>query len=213
MVDIKNEIWKEISLNTNYLVSNYGRVKSKKRLVPCKSGFRLKKEHMLTPNIHHGYYHVGFLANGKHVNPLIHRLVMYAFGEIRPYPEWEIDHINGNSLDNRFENLEYVSSSENTKRAYAQGLQDKSKLSLANRKRIATPEQIIYIKRKFKEEGRTLESKNNIDFYKRMASKFGYKSPRSIYCILLGRTNKYFNEDIVQTTNNNVGEETHSSKG
>ncbi len=35
-----------------------------------------------------------------------------------------------------------------------------------------------------------------------MAIKFGYSDPQSIYRILLGRTNKYFGEDIVQTTNN-----------
>ena len=40
MVDTKNEIWKEIRLNTNYLVSNLGRVKSKARLVKCKNGYR-----------------------------------------------------------------------------------------------------------------------------------------------------------------------------
>lgn len=45
-----------------------------------------------------------------------------------------------------------------------------------------------------------------------MANKFGYKDPQSIYRILLGRTNKFFGEDIVQTTNN-VGDESHSGKG
>ena len=203
MVDIKNEIWKEISLNTDYLVSNYGRVKSKERLVPCKKGFRRKKEHILTPYDNHGYYHVGFNVKGKLQSPLIHRLVMYAFGEIRPYPEWEIDHINGDSHDNRFENLEYVSSSENTKRAYNLNLQDKSKLSLANKKRIATPEQIIYIKKQFRKEGRILKGRKNKDFYIRMANMFGYKDPQSIYRILLGKTNRFFDEDIVQTTNTN----------
>lgn len=212
MVDIKNEIWKEISINPNYLVSNYGRVKSKERMVPTKYGFRLKKERLLKPNDNHGYYHVGFIVNGKHVSPLVHRLVMYAFGEQRSYPEWEIDHINGDSHDNRFENLEYVSSSENTKRAYSLGLQSKITLSLVNKKRIATPEQIKYIKNQFIKEGRSLEKRNNIDFYKRMANKFGYKSPRSIYCILIGRTNTFFNEDIVQTTNGNSSENC-SSKG
>lgn len=32
-------------------------------------------------------------------------------------------------------------------------------------------------------------------------SIFGYSDPQSIYRILLGRTNKHFGEDIVQTTN------------
>ena len=46
MVDTKNEIWKEVSMNTDYLVSNLGRVKSKARLVPCKNGYRMKQEHI-----------------------------------------------------------------------------------------------------------------------------------------------------------------------
>lgn|SRR5574344_940948 len=201
MANIENEIWKEVTINPNYLVSNLGRVKSKERKINTKYGFRLKKEHMLKQHNYHGYYHVGFIVNGKHVSPLVHRLVMYAFNKIKPYPEWEIDHINGDSLDNRIENLEYVKSSENTIRAYTLGLQDKKVLSLANKKRIATPEQIIYIKKQFVKEGRVLKGRKNKDFYKRMADKFGYKNPQSIYKILLGCTNRFFGEDIVQTTN------------
>lgn len=49
-------------------------------------------------------------------------------------------------------------------------------------------------------ENRTLGGRKNKDFYERMAIKFGYSDPQSIYRILLGRTNKYFGEDIVQTT-------------
>ena len=201
MVDTKNEIWKEVSINTDYLVSNLGRVKSKARLVPCKNGYRMKQEHILTPFNNHGYYHVGFKVNSKLVSPLIHKLVMSTFKEDRPYPEWEIDHINGNSLDNRIENLQYVSSSENTQRAYNLGLQDKKTLSLANKKRIATPDEIAYIKHQFNLEKRTLGGRKNKDFYQRMADRFGYSKPESIYGIILGRTNKYFGEDIVQTTN------------
>ena len=212
MVDTEKEIWKEVTINSNYLVSNLGRVKSKERLVPCNSGFRRKKEHFLTPYDNHGYLHVGFKVGEKHVNPAIHQLVMWAFVGKRNYPEWEIDHINGNSYDNRLENLEYVSSSENTKRAYSLNLQNKKTLSLSNRKRIATPEEIIYIKQQFIAEGRKLKGRKNKDFYQRMANKFGYKDPQSIYRILLGRTNKFFGEDIVQTTNN-VGDESHSGKG
>lgn len=119
----------------------------------------------------------------------------------RNYPEWEIDHINGDSHDNRFENLEYVSSSVNTKRAYTLGLQSKEKLSLSKRNRVMTPEQIEEMKQTFIAEGRTLGRKvNNIDFYNRYAEMYNIK-PRSVYNILTGRTNRFFGEDIVQTTN------------
>lgn len=212
MVETK-EIWKDVTINTNYEVSNLGRVRAKAKKVPAKNGtFRNKKEHYLTQTDYHGYLHVGFIVDGKHVNPLVHRLVMYAFKGERPYPQWEIDHINGDSHDNRVENLEYVTSSENTKRAYNLGLQDKSKLSLARPNRIATPEQISYIKEQFIKEGRTLPSRKNKDFYERMAIKFGYKNPQSIYRIVLGCTNRFFGENIVQTTNRS-GNENCSGKG
>lgn len=202
MVDTKDEIWKEIDLNPNYLVSNYGNVKSKERDVNCRRGTRHKKEKLLTSRDVHGYLRVGFNdSNGKLVHVLVHRFVMYAFGEKRNYPEWEIDHINGDSHDNRFENLEYVSSSVNTKRAYTLGLQSKEKLSLSKRNRVMTPEQIEEMKQTFIAEGRTLGRKvNNIDFYNRYAEMYNIK-PRSVYNILTGRTNRFFGEDIVQTTN------------
>ena len=204
MVDTENEIWKEIAENPNYLVSNYGRVKSVARPVNCRAGVRYKKEHFLTPRDVHGYLKVGFNdSDGKLIHPLVHRLVMYAFVGVRPYPEWEIDHINGNSHDNRLENLEYVSSSENSKRAYNLGLQDAAKLSLSKKNRKMTPQDIEEMKSQFILEGRKLGPKeNNKDFYERYAQLYNMK-PRSIYCIIIGRTNRFFGEDIVQTTNDN----------
>lgn len=198
MVDTENEIWKETHLSPYYLVSNLGRVKSIERDVPTKYGVRRKKEKILTPRDYHGYLHVGFNVNGKLKNPLIHQLVMFAFNDIKKYPEWEIDHINGNSHDNRLENLEYVSSSENTKRAYTLGLQSKKALSKSNKNRKMTPEQIIEMKNKFLDEGRKWD-KNNADFIRRYAEKYNMKY-NSIQNILSGRTNKFFGEDIVQTT-------------
>lgn len=204
MVDTENEIWKEIEENPNYLVSNYGRVKSVARPVNCRIGVRYKKEYFLTPRDVHGYLKVGFNdSNGKLIHPLVHRLVMYAFVGVRPYPEWEIDHINGNSHDNRLENLEYVNSSENSKRAYNLGLQDAAKLSLSKKNRKMTPQDIEEMKSQFILEERKLGPKeNNKDFYERYAQLYNMK-PRSIYCIIIGRTNRFFGEDIVQTTNGN----------
>lgn len=201
MVDTE-EIWKDVTINPNYMVSNLGRVKAKAREVPCKSGIRKKKERILSQTDSHGYLHVGFLVNGKLKNPLVHRLVLAAFREDRPYPEWEVDHINGNTHDNRLENLEYVSSSENSKRAYSLGLQNKETLSRVNPKRKATPEEVAFIKKTFLEENRTLSNtKENVDFYKRMAEMFGYSQYQAIYNIIVNKTNRFFGEDIVQTTN------------
>lgn len=205
MVDIKNEIWKETHLNPYYLVSNMGRVKSIERDVHVFNGkvhgVRHKKEHFLTPRDNHGYYHVGFkLQDGTHVNPLVHQLVMFAFNGIKKYPEWEIDHINGDSHDNRLENLEYVTSSENSIRALRLGLQKPEDMSKANWLRKITPEQVIEMKQDFINQGRKWGYRyNNSDFINHYASKYDMKSD-SIRNILRGQTNKFFGEDIVQTT-------------
>lgn len=205
MVDIENEIWKETHLSPYYLVSNMGRVKSIERDVHVFNGkahsTRHKKEHFLTPRDYHGYYRVGFnTLDGKLVTPLVHQLVMFAFKGIKKYPEWEIDHINGDSHDNRLENLEYVTSSENSIRALKLGLQTPEGMSRANWLRKITPEQVIEMKQDFINQGRKWGCRyNNSDFVNYYANKYNMKS-ESIRHILNGCTNKFFGEDIVQTT-------------
>jgi hypothetical protein len=51
----------------------------------------------------------------------VHRLVLLAFKGF-PRPELECNHINGNKLDNRPENLEWVTASENVLHAFRLGL-------------------------------------------------------------------------------------------
>jgi hypothetical protein len=51
---------------------------------------------------------------------LVHRVVMLAF--VGPCPEGlQVNHINGDKRDNRLENLEYVTASENMRHAAAMG--------------------------------------------------------------------------------------------
>lgn len=49
----------------------------------------------------------------------VHQIVLLAFEGPAPLNAPEIDHINGDWTDNRLCNLEYVSHSENVKRANA----------------------------------------------------------------------------------------------
>jgi hypothetical protein len=60
--------------------------------------------------------------NGKGNDYSVHRLVLLTYLGQPPTSKHEANHINGNKLDNRIENLEWVTSSENRKHAWAIGL-------------------------------------------------------------------------------------------
>ena len=89
------EYWKSISNLEGYEISSYGRIKSPKGKI-------------LKTNICRGYERV----TTKNKSFLIHRLVAEAFLE-KPEDKTEIDHINRNKLDNKVENLRWVTRSEN----------------------------------------------------------------------------------------------------
>ena len=119
-----NEIWKPIrNFETYYLVSNLGRIKGLKRLLFNGKGFYYKNEKILKSfNDGNGYKILGLNKNGLRTNFKIHRLVAQAF---IPNPENkpQVNHINGDKLDNRVENLEWVTASENALHSYKLGLQ------------------------------------------------------------------------------------------
>ena len=102
---MKKEVWKPIKgCEGRYYISSQGRV---------KSTFR-GKERILKPSISNwGYLRVRITTNsGKRISPRIHRLVAEAF---IPNPEHkkEVNHLSGDKLDNRVENLCWTTPSEN----------------------------------------------------------------------------------------------------
>lgn len=102
------EIWKDVAENTDYLVSDYGRVKHKKRdnvLVPIPD-----KD---------GYLRV-HLGNDRVYRP-IHRLVALAF---IPNPENKahVNHKDGDKTNNAVWNLEWMTPGENNAHALDTGL-------------------------------------------------------------------------------------------
>ena len=108
------EIWKDIpNYEGLYQVSNLGNIKSLNYL-------RTGKEVVLRPRLNgNGYYRAVLSNQGKVKNKYVHRLVMLAFvGE----SELTVNHKNGVKTDNRLENLEYCTRSENMQHAFNTGL-------------------------------------------------------------------------------------------
>lgn len=87
----------------NYFISRFGEVWSRnkgKKLTPKRCGKNSQ------------YRRIQLFKNGKYQNKLIHRLVLEAF--IGPCPEgMEACHNNGDSTDNRLENLRWDTHSNN----------------------------------------------------------------------------------------------------
>ena len=106
-------MWKIIQDFPNYSVSDTGEVRWNKR------------NRLLTPMLStSGYYYVQFCdSEGKHRTKYVHGLVASAFLEKKP-GQTQVDHINGNKLDNRVSNLRWVTVSENV---YAYGYENRNK--------------------------------------------------------------------------------------
>jgi hypothetical protein len=81
-----------------------------------------------------GYKQINLtVAKNKLKTFLVHRLVAITYID-NPENKAEVNHINGIKTDNRIENLEWVTHSENQKHAYATGLQvstDKQKAAIS----------------------------------------------------------------------------------
>lgn len=105
------EFWREIF--DGYFVSTFGKVESIKRGKRRRLSPKTKKN---------GYLEVALSINGRRKCCLIHRLVALAFIP-NPDDKPEVNHVNGDKTDNRVENLEWATASENQCHAYATGLQ------------------------------------------------------------------------------------------
>lgn len=120
------EYWRPVDGYRWYQVSNLGNVRSLSHQVnTAHGGKRMVKGRLLMPFIVKttGYYQVSLHRNRASV----HRLVAMAFCEGYA-PDLCVNHKNGVRGDNRAENLEWVTLSENIKHAYrVLGVQCKTK--------------------------------------------------------------------------------------
>lgn len=125
------EIWKDIKgFEGHYQVSNLGRVKSLKYKAP-----RIMNVGLLG----RGYERVHLSkGNVNFYSQLIHRLVAEAFVE-NPLSLPQVNHKDGNKLNNNAENLEWVTSRENRTHFYANNPNKKCKLVGVMKSRYGKP--------------------------------------------------------------------------
>lgn len=210
MEQLENEIWKPTFVNPYYLISNKGRIKTLDRPIWCvpNNSYSIRKGKFLKPSNKNtkGYWRIAIPSeNGNKASRKkysIHRLVAVAF---IPNPKNlpQINHIDGNKDNNCVENLEWCDNDYNQQHAVNTGLKDVSKMSAHSSLRKLTKEQVSFIKLMW--QSVDIEKKGNKErFNKVMSTLFGVQSPNTIRWITNGGTNKFFNQDIVQTTNYNI---------
>lgn len=136
LADLPGEVWVTVPEFEDYRLSNYGRTKSFK-----KGKVTIRKPH-LTKN---GYLFVDLYKDGKLKEFRVARLVATLF---IPNPEnkLEVNHIDGIKFNNHVSNLEWATSSENSKHAFVSGLATVAKGCDASQSLFKDEADIIYIR-------------------------------------------------------------------
>jgi hypothetical protein len=129
------EEWRPARATNGLLeVSNLGRVRSvdrvlevagRSRLGHSQGNFRAKQPGRLIAQCRTrgGYLEVAQMVGGVRRKYRVHRLVAEEF-VAGHFDGAHVDHVDGNKTNNRADNLEWVTISENTRRQWANGLVD-----------------------------------------------------------------------------------------
>lgn len=159
--DLDGEEWRDIAgTDGEYQISNYGRVKSYSRHREGK---------ILKPALHNGGRLYINLSKNEH--KFIHALVAKAFIP-NPDSKPQVDHINGDKMNNCVNNLRWVTKIENERYSWQTGLRQTGG---QHHNAKLTSEQIAYIR----------ENPDNL-MVKELAEKFGVSNGR-ISSIQTGR--------------------------
>lgn len=171
-----NEIWKDIpGYEGHYQASTFGSIRSVTKYVNSFQGLKKRMGKALALVITNNYKRVSLSKKGETKNISAHRLVGITF---IPNPENKrtINHLNGIKTDNRVENLEWATYSENILHSFNTGLNmvgfHRRKLTFSDAEKIRK----LY--------------KNGNYSYNELGKKFGVTS-NSIISIVLYKTYKF----------------------
>jgi len=134
------EQWKQVPGYERYLVSNTGRVISTLRnrsreLKPQTDAIGYQHYRLYPEEPIHGFY-----SNNRGLKPRLfkaHKLVLDTFSPNLD-TTLEVNHLNADKKDNRLENLEWVTRSQNIQHSWDLGLRDEHHGRLSRRHRKAT---------------------------------------------------------------------------
>lgn len=139
---MEQEIWKNIPNYQGYQVSNKGHIRTHNKITYTKRhGKRIWKDRLLIPkgfnskNVYKTGYKVDLWKDGKPRTMLVARLVAFTFykKDINNQ-KLTVNHIDGNRLNNKLENLELISLKENIIHAFDNGLMPYSRIIITNKK-------------------------------------------------------------------------------
>jgi hypothetical protein len=119
-----SEVWKDVVGREGlFQVSDQGRVRALPYEIPHWCGRSIPKPGgIISQSPHSGGYRIVSLRDDK--KHYVHRLVMEAF--VGEPGDQDVNHIDGNKVNNRLANLEYCDRLHNVRHAIASGLQDNS---------------------------------------------------------------------------------------
>ena len=132
------EIWKDIpNYEGRYQVSNHGRVYSLNQ-----------RKTLMKPSIsNYGYHRIGLYKNNVRTFKFIHRLVAQTFIP-NPNNLPEVNHLDGVKTNNKVNNLEWSTKSNNEKHAFRTGLKISCK-GIKHPKSKLTEQQVLEIRNKY----------------------------------------------------------------
>lgn len=112
------EIWKRLPQNENYKFSSFGNAVYDNGKLKKQIRFKLNDK---------GYRRLSIYTNGGRITLKVCRIIGELFVDGRTVERNEINHLDGNKVNDSAENIEWCSRSENIKHAYANGLKQADK--------------------------------------------------------------------------------------